>query len=154
MSELRHSKSDILIGGGLLAFCAFAAWRTLLIRSVHSGTVAGPSFVPWLMIGAVGLLALGLVARGVRQQVAAGGAVKAIRPEGGALVKIVLFAILLTAYAAAFYPVGYIPSTLVTFVAGLWLLGERKILQLLVFPCVMTLGVYYAFTELLSVWLP
>ncbi len=154
MSEFRHSKSDILIGGGLLAFCAFGAWRTLLIRDVHSGTVAGPSFVPWLMIGAVVLLALVLIGRGVRQQVAAGGGVKAIRPESGALIKIALFALLLVAYAAAFYPVGYIPSTLVTFVAGLWLLGERKILHLLVFPCVMTIGVYYAFTELLSVWLP
>lgn len=52
------SRSDIWAGIGLLAFCGFVAWRTLLVRTVASGTIAGPVFVPWLMIGGLSLLAI------------------------------------------------------------------------------------------------
>ncbi|SHN06705.1 tripartite tricarboxylate transporter TctB family protein [Roseibium suaedae] len=154
MSTAQHSKADIWIGAGLLGFCAFATWRTLQIKQVVSSTIAGPSFVPWLMIGAVSILSLVLIVRGLRSSGLPGSLSTENLPDRGGLLKLAAFAVLLVAYAAAFYPVGYIPSTLVASFAGLWLIGERKILVLLGFPVIMTTAVYYGFTELLAVWLP
>lgn len=147
-------KADIWIGSGLLAFCAFAAWRTLHIKQVTSPALAGPSFMPWVMIVAVSILSICLMGRGGQRLRAEASSDQIVRADWSALMKIGAFVVLLVAYAAAFYSVGYIPSTLVTFVIGLWLIGERKIWVLVVFPVVMTLAVYFGFTELLSVWLP
>lgn len=154
MAGVRQSKGDIWIGGGLLAFCAFAAWRSLKIKQGFSSSVAGPSFVPWLMIGAIAVLAIVLVLRGVRQMRSGAGAPLVPMPDRRTFLSIVCFVALLVAYAAAFFPVGYLPATVVTFVVGLWLIGERKIWVLIGFPLVMTFAVYFAFTKFLSVWLP
>lgn len=53
MSGSRRDRSEIWIGAGLLAFCAFAEWRTLNIHAQSGATAAGPAFLPWLMIGLV-----------------------------------------------------------------------------------------------------
>lgn len=156
MTDLRESKADIWIGGGLLAFCGFAAWRTLRIREGFTTSVAGPSFVPWIMVGATALLACLLILRAVRRQRAAGaeGVAVIAMPDRRTLLRLGAFALLLAAYSVAFFPIGYLPATLATFVLGLLLIGERKPLLLIGFPVVMTGAVYFAFTELLSVWLP
>ena len=153
MADIRESKSDVWIGGGLLAFCGFAAWRTLLIKKGFSSSVAGPSFVPWLMIGGITILALILLLRGLRQTKAGiGNAIP--MPDKRTLLSMLAFVVVLIAYSAGFFTVGYIPATLIAFIAGLWLLGERKIWQLIGFPVVMTFAVHFAFTQFLSVWLP
>ncbi|MFV0383484.1 tripartite tricarboxylate transporter TctB family protein [Paracoccus sp. (in: a-proteobacteria)] len=149
MAELRRGRGDVWIGGGLLVLCALVAWRTLHIRQGFSNSVAGPSFVPWLVIGATAILSGVLIRRGLRR----GDGVVAL-PDRGTFYILAGFAVLLLAYAAAFYPVGYIPTTLAAFVLGLWLIGERKLPVLIGFPVVMTAAVYLVFTKLLSVWLP
>ena len=154
MASVGRSKSDMWIGAGLLAFCAFAAWRTLEIRQVVSTTVAGPSFVPWLMIGGTALLSCALILRSLKNLHANGEVAEVSLPDKATFKKIAAFVALLIAYAAAYFPIGYIPATLVAFIAGLWLVGERNIWVLIGFPVAMTLVVYFAFTELLSVWLP
>ncbi|MBO0346316.1 tripartite tricarboxylate transporter TctB family protein [Roseibium sp. CAU 1637] len=154
MTVVRQYKADLWIGGGLCAFCAFAAWRTLNIKQVVSPTMAGPSFVPWLMVVVIAVLALCLIFRGLRRAQMAGAGRSMSLPDRRSLLRIAAFVVLLVGYAGAFYPVGYIPSTLVAFVIGLWLIGERKIWVLVGFPVVMTCAVYFGFTELLSVWLP
>lgn len=156
MTDLRESKADIWIGSGLLAFCTFAAWQTLRIREGFTTSVAGPSFVPWIMVGATALLACLLILRAVRRQRAAGAEGLAVieMPDRRTLLRLGAFALLLAAYSAAFFPIGYLPATLATFVLGLLLIGERNPLLLIGFPVVMTGAVYFAFTELLSVWLP
>lgn len=156
MTDLRESKADIWIGGGLLAFCGFAAWRTLRIREGFTTSVAGPSFVPWIMVGATALLACLLILRAVRRQRAAGaeGVAVIAMPDRRTLLRLGAFALLLAGYSVAFFPIGYLPATLAAFVLGLLLIGERKPLLLIGFPVVMTGAVYFAFTELLSVWLP
>lgn len=153
MADIRESKSDVWIGAGLLAFCGFASWRTLLIKKGFSSSVAGPSFVPWIMIGGIALLAVLMMVRGMRRASAGQGALIQM-PEKRTMLSILAFVALLVAYSGAFYSVGYIPSTLATFIIGLWLMGERKIWLLIAFPVGMTFAVYFAFTQFLSVWLP
>ncbi|MWP38008.1 tripartite tricarboxylate transporter TctB family protein [Rhodobacter sphaeroides] len=143
------SRSDIWAGIGLLAFCGFVAWRTLLVRTVASGTIAGPVFVPWLMIGGLSLLAIALILRSILR-----GSSAVELPTRRTLVRMGLLALLLVAYAAAFEPLGYLVSTLVTFVLGLLLFNERRPLVLILVPLALTGGVYLGFTRLLQVWLP
>ncbi|SJN14584.1 Tricarboxylate transport protein TctB [Halomonas citrativorans] len=65
-----------------------------------------------------------------------------------------LFIILMTAYAISFERIGYLPSTLATFVIGMLLLRERRPLQFLLVPAVIVACVYFGFTHLLDVYLP
>ena len=153
MSTVSEPKSDIWIGSGLLIFCAISAWLTLDIKNGMSNSVAGPSMVPWIMIGATAILSLVMIIRAKATQ--GDGEAKTISmPDMHTLLIMLAFVLLLVAYALAFYPIGYIPATLVTFFVGLWLLGERRILVFALFPAIMTFAVYFGFTELLSVWLP
>lgn len=150
MSEIRQSRSDIFIGSGLLAFCAFAAWRTLRIRAQTGGTAAGPSFLPWVMIVSICVLAVWLIIRALRERDAGVVAM----PDRGTLMRMGCFAVLLVAYAAAFMPLGYMLSTIIASAIGLWLLEERRWQVLVVFPVAMTGVVYLGFTRFLQVWLP
>ncbi|PLW76065.1 tripartite tricarboxylate transporter TctB family protein [Cohaesibacter celericrescens] len=155
MTTIPEYKSDIWIGTCLLVFCAATAWITVGIKGGMSSSAAGPSLIPWMMIGGITLLSLILIGRAGRAKAHAPADGKMIEfPDAHTLLIIAAFTLLLIAYATAFYPVGYIPATLVTFVVGLWLLGERNWTVLFLFPVGMTLAVYYGFTELLSVWLP
>ncbi|SDL17468.1 tripartite tricarboxylate transporter TctB family protein [Aliiruegeria lutimaris] len=150
MSGIDERPSDTVIGMGLLAFCAFAAWRTLRIKVQAGSTIAGPSFLPWLMIVAISVFSIIMIVRALRRE---HGETIAL-PDRAALVKIGIFIVLLVAYAAAFMPVGYLISTFAVFIAGLWLFGERRILMLTLFPVAMVGTVYLGFTEVLKVWLP
>lgn len=150
MSDVSQRKSDIWIGAGLLGFCAFAAWRSLRIKSQVGGTLAGPSFLPWVMIGAISALSIWLILRALRQE----GDTPIALPDRATLGRMAMFALVLVAYAAAFMPVGYLISTVVTFIAVLWLFGERNWLVLTLFPAAMTGAVFLGFTRALQVWLP
>ncbi len=142
---------DIVIGVGLLFFCVFAAWRTLKVTVPPEGTIAGTSFVPWLMIGGIVVLSLVLIARAVRRAAAA----ETIRvPDRATLARMGLFTLLMIGYAFMFMKVGYLVSTLVTFVLGLILFRESRLVVLVLFPLVMTGAIYLGFTKSLGVWLP
>ncbi|MHA6344271.1 tripartite tricarboxylate transporter TctB family protein [Roseivivax sp. CAU 1761] len=147
---LREGQADLWIGGGLLALCGAAAWRTTYIKQGFSSSAAGPSFVPWLVIALIAVLSLALILRALRGD---GGAELAM-PGRRTLAAMAGFTLLMIAYAVAFMPVGYLPSTLAAFVLGLIRLGERNWLVVILFPVGMTLAIYFGFTELLSVWLP
>ncbi|SNY92693.1 putative tricarboxylic transport membrane protein [Cohaesibacter sp. ES.047] len=153
MSTISPRKSDMWIGGCLLVFCIVVAWLTLSIKSGMGSSSAGPSMIPWMMIGAVAFLSLVLIGRSLGGN-KEGEESKISMPDARTLLIMLGFVLLLTAYAAAFYPVGYIPATLITFVVGLWLLGERRWYILVLFPLIMTFVVYFGFTRLLTVWLP
>lgn len=154
MAEIQQSKSDVWIGSGILVLCGLAAWRTLKIKQGFSNSVAGPSFVPWLVIVAVAILSVVMIVRALRARRGNGAKEVVHLPRGRTLATLAAFVALLVVYAVAFYRVGYIPATLATFVTGLWLIGERKIWALIGFPLVMIFAVHFAFTEFLSVWLP
>lgn len=148
-------KTDCGLAILLLAFCAFAAWRTTLVPSSGAGSQAGPDFLPWIAIIGIALLSVGLLIRGVRTPVQVSEKSSA---EGSkisyATVVLVLFIILMIAYAISFERIGYLPSTLATFVIGMLLLRERRPLQFLLVPAVIVACVYFGFTHLLDVYLP
>ncbi|MFV0333110.1 MAG: tripartite tricarboxylate transporter TctB family protein [Tropicimonas sp.] len=150
MNQIDDRRSDTVIGMGLLAFCAFAVWRTLKVKTGAGTSIAGPSFLPWLMIAGVTILSILMILRAMRRE--HGNVVNL--PDRSAMIKIGIFVVLLVGYAAAFMPLGYLVSTLTVFIIGLWLFGERRILLLTLFPVVMVGAVYLGFTELLQVWLP
>ncbi|MFV0360959.1 tripartite tricarboxylate transporter TctB family protein, partial [Tropicimonas sp.] len=130
------SRGDIWIGVGLLAFCGFAALRTIRIPSVATGTSAGPDFVPWLMIASISLLSAALILRALGQ--------RKLRPlaaqntpedqddaidltmQRNTALRIAAFVALLISYAALFMPLGYFATTITVFIAGMALLGERR----------------------------
>lgn len=121
------------------------------IKVPPEATIAGTSFLPWLMIGGIALLSLVLIARALLRT----GVVETIQvPDRLTLAKIGFFALLMIAYAAGFMTLGYIPSTVIVFVAGLLLFKERRIFILIIFPLVMTGVIYLGFTRVLGVWLP
>lgn len=151
LATFMRRNPDIVIGIGLLLFCGFAAWRTLKVRVPPEATIAGTSFLPWVMIGGITLLSLALIARAARR---AGAGDRVALPDRAVLVRMGLFTVLMIAYAFAFMTVGYIASTLVVFVLGLLILGERRFAVVVLFPIVMTAAIYLGFTQSLGVWLP
>lgn len=161
-------RTDCWLALMLLVFCAFAAWRTTLIPSSGAGGQAGPDFFPWLAIVGIAALSVALFLRGLRSKPsgAAGESAVGGAPEAStsgtsgssvgryATVALILFVALMVGYAAAFERVGYLPSTLVTFIVGMLLLRERRILQFLIVPALIVAAVYFGFTHLLDVYLP
>ncbi|WP_206018992.1 tripartite tricarboxylate transporter TctB family protein [Salinicola acroporae] len=153
-------KADCWLALLMLAFCAFVTWRTLLIPSSGAGGQAGPDFFPWLAIIGITALSVALFIRGLCSKV---DDVSAESTAGGtaesgagryATVALILFVALMVGYAAAFERIGYLLSTLVTFVIGMLLLRERRVLQFLIVPALIVAGVYFGFTHLLDVYLP
>lgn len=150
---MRQTSSDIGIGLGLLLFCGFATWRTLGIRVPPEDTIAGTSFLPWIMIGGIALMSLILIGRALLRLRRDENSDIPI-PEKATFMKMGLFTILMVAYAALFMTFGYIPTTLVVFIVGLILFQERRIPVLILFPVLMTGLIYLGFTRILNVWLP
>ncbi|WP_417741871.1 tripartite tricarboxylate transporter TctB family protein [Salipiger sp.] len=149
---VREARADLWIGGGLLALCGFSGWRATYIKQGFNPGVAGPSFVPWLVTALIALLAVLLIIRALRAEAAP--KTEITLPGKTVLLSMAAFTLVMIGYAAAFMPVGYLPSTIVAFILGLLLLGERNWLLVILFPVGMTLAIYFGFTELLSVWLP
>lgn len=123
--------------------------------STGAGSQAGPDFLPWITIIGIALLSLGLLIRGMRTPAQVSEKPSIERSKFSyATVVLVLFVVLMIAYAIAFERIGYLPSTLVTFVIGMLLLRERRFLQFLLVPAVIVACVYFGFTYLLDVYLP
>ncbi len=149
---LREQKADLWIGTGLLLLCGFAGWRATYIKQGFNSSAAGPSFMPWLVIALIALLSVLLIVRALRAE--HDPQTDITMPGKRTLAAMAGFTLLMICYAVAFMPVGYLPSTLIAFIVGLILLGERNWLLVVLFPVGMTLAIYFGFTELLSVWLP
>ena len=150
---IRESRADLYISSGLLVFCIFTAVATARLKTPPGGSIAGPAFVPWLMVVLLGLGATCLLARALWQEKAGDGGSVTL-PDRRVLRQMVLFVLLMIAYAVTLMPIGYIWTTAATLFLGLLILGERKPLLLILFPAVMTAAVYFGFTKLLAVWLP
>lgn len=147
-------RTDCWLAILLLVFCAFAAWRTTFVPSTGAGSQAGPAFFPWLAIGGIALLSLGLLVRGLRSSPKSNAPKTTSSGIQYATIVLVLFILLMIGYAMVFERIGYLPSTLATFVIGMLLLRERRISQFLLMPVLIIACVYFGFTHLLSVYLP
>ena len=155
MSEhvIRENRADLFISIGLIVFCVFAAVQTAQLRTPPSNSIAGPAFMPWIMVILIGLSSLMLLGRSLARQKQGASATLTV-PGKAVLGKMAAVVVIMLAYALMLMPLGYIWSTLIVVAVGLLVLGERNLWILAIFPAAMTSAVYFGFTKLLSVWLP
>ena len=151
MGKGMQRTSDFWIGIIILAFCGFASILTLDISSQGTGTTAGPSFMPWLMIVLSTILAVALVARGFKSKEIADASLVF---NGAILGKLGLFFGLMLLYAYVFTILGYLVSTIAFFIIAMLALGERRPVHFVVVPVLITVGVYLIFSQLMGVYLP
>jgi putative tricarboxylic transport membrane protein len=141
--------SDFWLSFVVLGFCAVASALTIDVPTGGTGGTVGPNFLPWLMIGGLSLFALILLWRSQRHTPAAQA------PFGARLLaQLGGFLLLMLAYAWAYEPIGYLVSSVVFFVVALLLLGERRLLQLVLVPPAIVGAVYVVFTYVMQVYMP
>lgn len=144
-----NRNSDFWLSLVVLGFCAVASVLTLDVPTNGTGGTVGPSFLPWLMIGGMSLFALILLWRSQRHAPAA------MAPFGARLLaQLGGFLILMLLYAWAYEPVGYLISSVAFFVVTLLVLGERRLLQLLLVPPGVVGSVYVVFAYAMQVYMP
>lgn len=153
MKTVREVRADQWIALLLLGFCAVVSTVTVKIKALPNSGWTGATFIPWLMIALIAICAVLLLIRALtRQKQGDSGEIEL--PDKKVLLQMAALVILMVVYAMTLMTLGYIWTTLATFVLGLLILGERNPWLLILFPVAMTAAVYYGFTELLSVWLP
>lgn len=141
--------NDFWLSLCLLGMCGIAAALTLDVPGQGTGGTVGPDFLPWLMIGGITLFSLLLLWRSQRE-----GAAAVANPGARVLAQLGGFLLMMLVYAAAYEPVGYIVSSLVFFVVALLVLGERRLLHLLLVPPGVVMAVYFVFTKVMQVYMP
>ncbi|XOV84933.1 MAG: tripartite tricarboxylate transporter TctB family protein [bacterium] len=67
--------------------------------------------------------------------------------------KAMAFIVLMSLYGLSIRPAGFIVTTVVFLAMGFWLLGERKVITLLVLPAVVATLLWYLLSELLGVYI-
>jgi|GEM_PF-3617629 len=134
----------------LLLFCGWAWWMT---KSLPSGIrdSLGVTFFPQLMIILVAGLSLGLLARSF---IGRDKMEKNPFPSKGVLGRMALFLLLLIGYCMLYEPLGFILSSAVALPLGMLLLGERRLVHVVVVPWAVILVAYLGFTKLMKVFLP
>lgn len=75
-------------------------------------------------------------------------------PEQGSRIRTGLIVVAGIAYAFALTPLGFMLSSLIFMVAALLIMGIRSILRLVLVPIIVSVAVYYLFTDALGVYLP
>lgn len=149
---------DFWIALILLAFCGYVAYLTTGIPTGGVGTRFGPAFFPWLLVFGIAALSLVLLLRSLYslKTEAEGSAGETGRKGTPAKVlgKMALFLLLMLAYAASYVAIGYLVSSVVFFVVAMLMIGERRVLHVVVFPVCIVVGVYLVFTEIMQVYLP
>ncbi len=75
-------------------------------------------------------------------------------PEPGSRLRTGLIVVASVAYTFALTPLGFMLSSLIFMVFGLLIMGIRSILRLVLVPVIISVAVYYLFTDALGVYLP
>lgn len=138
----------LALAGVLLAAGVFAFSQVFEIRSKVGWDPSGARFVPLIVCGAWILLAVGNLVQVIRS-----------RPSGpvtktGSVKTAMLLLANLVVYAFLAIPLGYIIATTLSFVLGARVLGSRRWVRDLLIAVPLSVGVYFGFTELLSIRLP
>ncbi|MFQ5846707.1 MAG: tripartite tricarboxylate transporter TctB family protein [Candidatus Methylomirabilales bacterium] len=142
-------RSDIVIGGGLLAFAGAYGYLTLELPAQQMPHTLGPDFVPTLLTGLLLLLATLLIFIPGRPP-----------PEGarplprGAIGRTVFLVALMAAYTASMGLVGYFLTTPFFLGGTIWLAGERRPTRMLFWAIILFAGIHFLLRILFSVPLP
>ncbi len=136
---------------GILAFCAFAYWQISQLPTGYGDGAIGPSFFPFVMATVITLLALALLGRGI---VFSRNVVPVPRLAKSIFAHLLLFLLMLTAYALFYEKLGFFVGSAAVMLLGMLLLGERRPLFVVALPCLVIAVAWLGFAKLMKVALP
>ncbi|MGI9424941.1 MAG: tripartite tricarboxylate transporter TctB family protein [Hyphomicrobiaceae bacterium] len=143
-----------LIAGLVLA--VVAGVYAFLIDGIPDRTLPntpGPSFMPWLIACALGILSLALVAQGVIGLLGTSAGVQG-QTDISVDSKAVLLLALLAIYVVAIPYAGFLYASVVFFVGAMVLFGARNPVVIIVSSIAIPLCLQYLFRHLFSIVLP
>lgn len=150
---MRKANADTFAGIAFLLFCSFAWWRIkVLPAGVGYENSIGPEFFPAVMTATIAVLSILLIARSLWVKTAAEqGTAMAAKST---LLRMGLFIILLTVYVFIYEYLGFVLASVIILPTGMFMLGERRLLHIFLFPCVLVGLAWLAFTKIMQVPLP
>lgn len=150
---MRKANADTAAGAAFLLFCSFAWWRIkALPLGVGYENTIGPEFFPAVMTAAIAVFSILLIARSLWMRTAEEqGPTLATKST---LLRMGLFIILLTVYVFIYEILGFVLASVIILPAGMFMLGERRLLHIFLFPCILVGLAWLAFTKVMMVPLP
>lgn len=142
-------RSDVVIGGGLLAFAAFYAYLTLQLDRPSLPHTLGPAFLPKLLTGLLVVMVILLML-----QTRSRHPEEATPLPPGATARMSGLVALMVAYTAAMASLGYFLTTPLFLAGSIWLAGEHRPLRVLGWALCLFVGVHLLLRVLFSVPLP
>lgn len=151
---MRQPNSDTYIGIIFLLFCSFAWWQ---IKNLPTGVgyenSIGPEFFPSVMTVVVAILSLCLIARSLWGKAIEKGQ-GPVLAGASTLFLMGLFIALLVVYVFIYEILGFILSSCIILPTGMFMLGERRLLHIFIFPCILVGLAWLAFTKVMMVPIP
>lgn len=151
---MRKANHDTYVGIIFLLFCGFAWWQvSKLPLGVGYKNTIGPEFFPGVMTATIAILSVALIVRSLWRSAQDSGETPALA-AGNILLRIALFIALLIVYILTYEPLGFLLSSAIVLPAGMVMLGEKRLTQILLFPAVIIGVGYLGFTKIMMVPLP
>lgn len=151
---MRKANSDTWVGIIFLLFCSFAWWQiTRLPLGVGYENTIGPEFFPAVMTAAVAVLSGCLIARSLWGMAVSGRESPALA-AGATLARMGLFIAILVAYVFIYEILGFVLASALILPTGMFVLGERRLLHIFIFPCILIGLAWLVFTKVMMVPLP
>ena len=152
---MTRARRDFLMGLLFLGFAVVFYVLTYYFQGqeiLEQATDVGPTFLPRILLAALGIQAVCLIAYSMVRKRKPSAEGHDLKPLWQARPVLMFATFFVYTYLATI--LGYVVSTLAFLILSLFLLGVRKIWQLVVIPPAITLAVYYLFEKVLGVWLP
>lgn len=151
---MKKANSDTWVGIIFLLFCSFAWWQiTRLPLGVGYENTIGPEFFPAVMTMAVAILSGALVARSLWGSGVIGRDSPALS-SAATLIRMGLFIAILVVYVFIYEILGFVLASVIILPTGMFMLGERRLLHIFVFPCILIGLAWLVFTKVMMVPLP
>lgn len=151
---MNKANSDTWTGIIFLLFCSFAWWQIdKLPTGVGNQNTIGSEFFPQIMTAAIAFFSLLLIARSFWKAANSRAKSTAIA-TGVTLWRMGLFMALLVVYVFIYESLGFVLSSVIILPVGMFMLGERRILHVVILPCILVGIAWLIFTKIMMVPLP
>ena len=153
---LKNNKElDIFVSFIVLTFCAAVYYLTLgfpMTRSMASSDPIGAKGFPQLLTGVLAVLAVTVIIQAVLNKTKDGD--KPAKINGKDFLALLKFIVALVVYVYAIRYLGYCVSTLLFMMFGMWWMGQRKPVTIVMTGVVITVLIYLCFGWIFKVDLP
>ncbi len=151
---MKKANHDTYVGIVFLLFCGFAWWQiSKLPLGVGYKDTIGPEFFPGVMTATIAILSVSLIIRSLWRSAREADTPPTLA-AGNILLRIAFFIVLLVVYILTYEPLGFLLSSAIVLPAGMVMLGEKRLSQILLFPAVIIGVGYIGFTKIMMVPLP